>query len=156
MWPFFGSACSPASTQYIKNLNASPYSEHYPDASNAIIRKHYVDDYMDCANTKEEAIERAKQVRYIHSQAGLEIRNWVSNSTQFLEAMGEPIKPERVSLSVGKEGACERVLGIIWRPYDDVITFSTQMRDDLMTYTTSDIRPTKRIILSCIMSLFDP
>ncbi|XP_062698475.1 uncharacterized protein LOC115257886 [Aedes albopictus] len=152
----FGSACSPASAQYIKNLNASHYADRFPEASNAIVHKHYVDDYMDCADTNDEAIERAQQVRYIHSHAGLEIRNWVSNSPEFLEAMGERVKNDEVSLAVGKEGACERVLGIIWRPSDDVITFSTQMRDDLMVYMTSDIRPTKRIILSCIMSLFDP
>ncbi|XP_062703577.1 uncharacterized protein LOC134286030 [Aedes albopictus] len=152
----FGSACSPASAQYIKNLNASKYSENFPEAATAIVRKHYVDDYLDCADTTDEAIERAQQVRYIHSQAGLEIRNWVSNSSTFLEAMGESAKINDIPLTSVREGAQERVLGIIWQPCDDVFTFSTQLRDDLMAYLTSDIRPTKRIILSCIMSLFDP
>ncbi|XP_055645430.1 uncharacterized protein LOC129781951 [Toxorhynchites rutilus septentrionalis] len=152
----FGSACSPASAQYIKNLNASHYADQFPEAASAIIHKHYVDDYFDCADTADEAIERAKQVRYIHSQAGLEIRNWVSNSTGFLEAMGESTSGSKVSLNNGKEGPSERVLGIIWLPSDDVFTFSTTMRADLMHYMSTNDRPTKRIILSCIMSLFDP
>ncbi|XP_055622582.1 uncharacterized protein LOC129766141 [Toxorhynchites rutilus septentrionalis] len=110
----FGSACSPASAQYIKNLNASQYANRFPEALSAIVHKHYVDDYLDCSNTTEEAVERAQQVRYIHRQAGLEIRNWVSNSKAFLEAMGEITLNEEVSLNSGESELCERVLGIIW------------------------------------------
>lgn len=109
--------------------------------SPAIVQKHYVDDYLDCADTTEEAIEPAQQVRYIHSQAGLEIRNCVSNSAAFLDAMGESISKEGVSLNSGKDEASERVLGIIWRPDDEVFTFSTAMRSDLMLYKTSAKRP---------------
>ncbi|XP_065095026.1 uncharacterized protein LOC135716294 [Ochlerotatus camptorhynchus] len=152
----FGAACSPASAQYIKNLNAAQFSERFPEAVKAIIRRHYVDDYLDSADSVDEAIERAKQVRYIHSQAGFELHHWVSNSDACLADLGESEVEERIPLHDSKDSKTARVLGIIWCPKQDVFTFSTSLRDDLIPYLTTPKRPTKRIALSCIMCLFDP
>lgn len=59
----FGSTCSPASAQFIKNYrNGTEHAVKYPEAAAAIIDRHYVDDYLDSVNTVEETIERAKQV----------------------------------------------------------------------------------------------
>lgn len=55
----FGSTCSPSTAQYVKNYNAKSYAERFPDAVEAIIKKHYVDDYFDSTDTAEEAITRA-------------------------------------------------------------------------------------------------
>ncbi|XP_062712992.1 uncharacterized protein LOC134290046 [Aedes albopictus] len=55
-----------------------------------------------------------------------------------------------------KESDYERVLGIVWNTVEDVFTFSTKMRDDQVTYVSEGKRPTKRLVLSCVMSLFDP
>ncbi|XP_055632345.1 uncharacterized protein LOC129772855 [Toxorhynchites rutilus septentrionalis] len=151
----FGASCSPASAQYIKNHNASQYAEHFPEASRAIIRQHYVDDYLDSADTVEEAVERARQVRFIHSQAGFIVHKWISNSQVFLEEIGERESVDKVSLHLDEE-AVERVLGLIWWPKEDVFMFSTAVRENLSPYLLASDRPTKRIALSCIMSLFDP
>ncbi|XP_055615425.1 uncharacterized protein LOC129761711 [Toxorhynchites rutilus septentrionalis] len=64
----FGSTCSPASAQYIKNRNAEEHAVQYPEAAAAIITRHYVDDYFDSVDTVEEAVERAKQDYFVHSQ----------------------------------------------------------------------------------------
>ncbi|XP_058825736.1 uncharacterized protein LOC131685801 [Topomyia yanbarensis] len=72
----FGSTCSPCSAQFVKNLNAADFSEKYPEAVEAIVKRHYVDDYYDSVDTIEEAIQRASEVRYIHSCGGFRIRNW--------------------------------------------------------------------------------
>ncbi|XP_055633820.1 uncharacterized protein LOC129774148 [Toxorhynchites rutilus septentrionalis] len=137
----FGAACSPTSAQYVKNLNASQHANQFPDAARAIVRRHYVDDYLDSADTAEEAINR------LHS--------WVSNESSFTRALGGQEAEDRVPLQPNDDGATERVLGIIWCPHEDVFTFSTNFRKELLPYLINDQRPTKRIALRCLMSLFD-
>lgn len=127
----FGATCSPASAQFIKNLNASQYAGKYPDAARSIVRLHYVDDYLDSADSVNEAVKRAKEVRFIHSQAGFTIHKWISNSPTFLEELGEHETEDKISLHLD-EGTAERVLGLIWRPREDVFMFSTSVRDDLI------------------------
>ncbi|XP_055585122.1 uncharacterized protein LOC129737973 [Uranotaenia lowii] len=150
----FGSACSPAMAQFVKKLNATQFVDKFPEAVGVIDRRHYVDDYYDCTDTEEQAITRAQQVRYIHQQAGFEFHGWVSNRKSVLQALGAPSTPE-VALSDPKTSGTQRVLGIIWKPEEDVFVFSTDVRTDLHPYFYNQIRPTKRIALSGIMSLFD-
>ncbi|XP_055589055.1 uncharacterized protein LOC129741356 [Uranotaenia lowii] len=52
----FGSACSPCSAQFIKNLNAEEFKHLFPMATEAIIHGTYVDDFLDSRNTEEEII----------------------------------------------------------------------------------------------------
>ncbi|XP_055612702.1 uncharacterized protein LOC129759321 [Uranotaenia lowii] len=152
----FGATCSPCSAQYVKNLNASEFATEYPKASAAIVNNHYVDDYFDSVDTVEQAIELATQVRYIHIKGGFEIRNWVSNSRELLIKIGEPNAIQSIQISRNKETNNERVLGIIWNPQDDMFSFSTTHRDEVSKYLHGDSRPTKRIVLSCVMGFFDP
>lgn len=50
----------------------------------------------------------------------------------------------------------ERVLGIIWEPNKDVFTFSTSSKTGFCQFLQGDKRRTKRIVVSCVMALFDP
>ncbi|XP_065078771.1 uncharacterized protein LOC135701764 [Ochlerotatus camptorhynchus] len=61
----FGATCSPAQSQYVKNLNAAEHEQEYPQAAAAIKNKHYVDDYLDSVDTEEEAVELALAVAEI-------------------------------------------------------------------------------------------
>ncbi|XP_062541725.1 uncharacterized protein LOC134209727 [Armigeres subalbatus] len=152
----FGSTCSPASAQFVKNQNAADYALQYPEAAAAIVYRHYVDDYFDSVDTIEEAIQRAKEVRYIHKQAGFDIRNWVSNSPEFLSALGEAKSPGPVVFQQDKQSSGERVLGVIWDVESDMFAFSVTHRAEVKEYLFKGKRPTKRIVLSCVMGLFDP
>ncbi|XP_055632538.1 uncharacterized protein LOC129773014 [Toxorhynchites rutilus septentrionalis] len=151
----FGAKCSPCNAHFTKDANAREHADQFPDAANAIINRHYVDDYFDSADTEEEAIQRAVDVRYVHSLGGFEIRNWVSNSPKVLAALGEHGKSTK-TLSYDKTLESERVLGLLWKPEEDVFTFTMGLNDKLLPYLTNSIRPTKRIILQCVMSFFDP
>lgn len=142
----FGSASSPCSAQYVKNRKAAA----------AIVQKHYVDDYYDSVDTIEEAIRRAKEVRFIHSKAGFEIRNWVSNSAEVLHSLGESNPTKDVHFNIDKTTENERVLGIIWSPNQDSFSFATDHRPDLQPFVDGIQRPTKRLVLSCVMGFFDP
>ncbi|XP_062704451.1 uncharacterized protein LOC134286794 [Aedes albopictus] len=152
----FGATCSPCSVQHVMRENALECSSEFPEAAAAIIDKTYMDDYVDSANTIEEAITRSTQVREVHARAGFEMRNWVSNSRDVLHALGEAKIQEPVVIGGDTQDNWERVLGLIWNPEGDFLSFSTRFHGDLDPYVFEGRRPTKRIVARCVMSLFDP
>ncbi|XP_055622870.1 uncharacterized protein LOC129766370 [Toxorhynchites rutilus septentrionalis] len=149
-----GAACSPYIAQYLTNRNAEEYAEQFPRAARAITDNHYVDDYLDSLDTVEEAVSLIKEVKYVHSMAGLEIRNFVSNSTEVLDNIGERSKVQEKSMN--PEVSIERVLGMVWRPSEDVFSFDNSLKEDVRKIVESQKVPTKRQVLRTIMSLFDP
>ncbi|XP_058816672.1 uncharacterized protein LOC131679946 [Topomyia yanbarensis] len=154
----FGSTCSPCSSQYVKNRNAVEYAEEFPDAAEAIIDNHYVDDYLDSRDTEDEAVRIAREVKFVHAKGGFEIRNWLSNSTNVLAQLGE-MKHSTVKRFVfdkSEEESGERVLGMIWLPHEDVFSFPVTFGESLKTLLIDSIVPTKRQILKVVMSIFDP
>ncbi|XP_055584832.1 uncharacterized protein LOC129737696 [Uranotaenia lowii] len=149
----FGAASSPCSAQYVKNLNAQQFSTRYPAAAQAIVHRHYVDDYYDSFDTEEEAIERTREVRWIHSKGGFEITNWTSNSTAVLRSLGVVGgSRESIHLNQDKVTEYERVLGIMWDTQNDVFSFAVPTK----AAASQTAPPKKREVLSTIMSLFDP
>ncbi|XP_036345819.1 uncharacterized protein LOC118755071 [Rhagoletis pomonella] len=83
----FGAICSPCSAQYVKNINAEMYRSEYPRAVEAIINRHYVDDYVDSFDTAEEGSQITTNVISIHAAAGFELRGFVSNSGKMLQSI---------------------------------------------------------------------
>ncbi|XP_062713168.1 uncharacterized protein LOC134290142 [Aedes albopictus] len=154
----FGSTSSPCSAQFIKNRNAQEHADKFSEAVDAIVNKHYVDDYFDSTFTVSEAIKRAEEVAFIHSNAGFHIRNWVSNSEEFQQHFGRNPENHVVHFASDKSGgnSTERVLGMSWNTAKDVFVCSTVLRDDLQAYLTERKLPTKRALLSVVMSFFDP
>lgn len=152
----FGSTSSPCSAQYVKNCNAEEYAEQFPKAATAIIKHHYVDDYFDSVDTIEEAISRAKEVKFVHQKGGFEIRNWVSNSVEVLHSLGAQESISPVHFTEDKSTLQERVLGMFWNPLSDEFSFSTKHREQHLPYFSGEKRPTKRAVLSCVMGFFDP
>ncbi|XP_055594694.1 uncharacterized protein LOC129745574 [Uranotaenia lowii] len=144
----FGSTCSPCSAQYVMNLNASEHEQDFPDAAEAIKKRHYMDDWMDSVDGVEQAVKLALEVRTIHSNGGFQLHNWLSNSPEFLKRVGASNgcaeKPLNLDCS-----STERVLGMFWIPKSDIFTYQSAMRME-------QTRPTKREVLRAVMSLFDP
>ncbi|XP_055589808.1 uncharacterized protein LOC129741989 [Uranotaenia lowii] len=143
----FGSTCSPASAQFVKNRNAEIHAQLYPEAAQAIIRDHYVDDYLASFESEEEALRVARDVRTVHCNGGFKLHNWRSNGVAVLRGLGE---------EETEAGQTERVLGMLWNPSDDLLCFSTQMSDEMQELIITATRPTKRQVLRCVMTLFDP
>uniref|UniRef100_A0A453YZM1 Endonuclease n=1 Tax=Anopheles gambiae TaxID=7165 RepID=A0A453YZM1_ANOGA len=152
----FGSACSPATAQYVKNRNAKEHAEKYPRAVRGILTSTYVDDYLDSFGTFEEASRVSREVRGIFSNGGFVLRNWVSNNPVVLERLGgESSSPGMKSLtSTADDG--ERVLGLRWNPSSDQLSFYTQACVGMAEIFETECTPTKREVLKCVMSLFDP
>ncbi|XP_055632505.1 uncharacterized protein LOC129772980 [Toxorhynchites rutilus septentrionalis] len=152
----FGATSSPTSAQYAKNRNAEEFAERYPRAVESILRSHYVDNLLDSFVTVEEAKSVSSEVRWIHSKGGFHIRDWVSNSQEVIRFMGEEPKEETRDLIQTKGANAERVLGMLWHHRIDTLTFSVSISDEIHTLLDTATRPTKRQVLKCIMSLFDP
>ncbi|XP_036219119.2 uncharacterized protein [Bactrocera oleae] len=151
----FGATCSPSCAQYVKNKNAKDFEEEFPCASKCIIENHYVDDMLVSVDTEEEAIKLAQDVRHVHALGGFHLRHFLSNSNRVLVALNEDPLDE-LSLDLERELPTEKVLGMWWMTSTDHFAFRVSAK-----YRDSDIflhqrRPTKREVLSLVMTIYDP
>ncbi|XP_040151387.1 uncharacterized protein LOC120893508 [Anopheles arabiensis] len=115
----FGSACFPATAQYVKNRKAREHAEKYSRAVRGILTSTYVANYLGSFGTLEEASRVSREVMGIFSKGGFVLRNWVSNNPVVLDRLsGESSSPGMKSLtSTADDG--ERVLGLRWNPSSD-------------------------------------
>lgn len=80
----FGAASSPATAIFVKNMNAKNQEKEHPEAARAIVRNHYMDDYLQSFTTAEEAAKVADEVNKVHQAAGFELHQWASNEEKVL------------------------------------------------------------------------
>ncbi|XP_055632650.1 uncharacterized protein LOC129773115 [Toxorhynchites rutilus septentrionalis] len=152
----FGSTCSPASAQYVKNLNASEAAQQFPRAAAAITLNHYVDDYLASFLSIKEAIAVINEVKQVHAMGGFEIRNFLSNKSEVLRGIGELENGVEKELDLVRGESSQSVLGMIWFPKTDEFAYTFSMRKDILPILAKDHVPTKREVLKVVMSLFDP
>ena len=88
----FGAVSSPFLAQEIKNKNAAQFAERHPKAADAIINRHYMDDYLDSCESAAESIQLIKEVITVHGAGGFEIRNFISSSREVLESFPEELR----------------------------------------------------------------
>ncbi|XP_055591419.1 uncharacterized protein LOC129743409 [Uranotaenia lowii] len=151
----FGATCSPAAAQFVKNKNAREFVDAYPRAVEGITEGHYVDDYADSFETIEEAARVSSEIRMIHAAGGFNIRGWRSNDPNVLVDLGDDTSQKPKTLDL-ESRSYERVLGMHWLPAEDVLGYSTALPQELHDIITQKNRPTKRQVLRCLMSFFDP
>lgn len=148
----FGAACSPSAAQHVKNMNAREFENKYPRAVKSIVENHYVDDMMDSCDNETEAIQLAQQVKEIHAKGGFHIRGWKSNSRQVTKMLDGADTATNLDL----EAENEKVLGIWWSPIRDTLTYSLKYTKVDANLLNLSRKPTKREVLSLVMSIFDP
>ncbi|XP_073843555.1 uncharacterized protein [Musca autumnalis] len=154
----FGAACSPCIAQYVKETNALEFRDRYPRAVKAIIDNHYVDDFVDSFETSEKAIEISMQVREIHKSAGFELRNFTSNSKEVVVAL-EGNLGRKVNFCddlADVQFSTEKILGMYWHPGDDAFKFELKFHRVKPDIISGERCPTKRELLSVVMSVYDP
>ncbi|XP_058449074.1 uncharacterized protein LOC131429041 [Malaya genurostris] len=150
----FGACCSPSTAQFVKNTHAKQFEHDYPEAVNAIIYQHYVDDMFISAETIDRTTQLAAEVKMIHASGGFEMRNWVSNSPDVVDALKSE-KTNEKSLCIGETGTTEKVLGMWGDTAEDCFTYKLSTRHD-PDLLSGRKRPTKREILRTLMMVFDP
>lgn len=114
----FGSTCSPFCAQAVKNINASKFEKDFPQAANAIVKQHYVDDYLDSFQNIAEAKKIVTEIIDIHQHAGFHIRNFISNRKDLINSIPEErVQQTDTKLFENKDMITEKVLGIYWNTF---------------------------------------
>ncbi|XP_067634502.1 uncharacterized protein [Eurosta solidaginis] len=153
----FGAACSPCIAEYVKTLNALQHKETFPRAVEAIIKHHYVDDFVDSFQSVEEAIRVAKQVRDIHRAGGFQMRGFISNSSDVANSLREKGDSAEENIHFGVSNiVATKVLGMFWQPQDDAFRYELRLPRVKKDVIEGSRSPTKRELLSYVISIFDP
>lgn len=137
----------------MKNQNAHDFWKEFPRAAEAIIKEHYVDDYLDSFRTTEEAIDVVNEVKMVHSKGGITLRHFLSHKLEVFRGIEEIAQEECKDLSLEQGEHSESVLGL---PIEDVFTYSVVMREDIRHILESRHIPTKREVVKVVMTLFNP
>ncbi|XP_035774267.1 uncharacterized protein LOC118457066 [Anopheles albimanus] len=152
----FGATCSPTCAQYVKNINAERFAKGFPEAVRCIKEQHYVDDMLASADNEHEAITLAQEVEYIHKQGGFQLHNWLSNSPAFTSTFNHDTSAvQQKAIDGSPEPSADKILGLWWDRNTDTFGFKLNSRCKEEMLGLQNL-PTKRQLLSILMSLFDP
>lgn len=143
----FGATCSPAIAQHVKDENARRFQGRFPKAVEAITRNTYVDDLLQSCVSEEEAVNLASQVTEIHREANFKLHKWSSNCTSIHDKF---ISTNAAEKEIQRN---PKTLGLKWNTSTDEFSFDLNKIATEETWTSV---PTKKRILSLVMSLFDP
>ncbi|KAL5018700.1 hypothetical protein ScPMuIL_004422 [Solemya velum] len=143
----FGVNASPFLAQYVTQQLAKRYSECYPAAAETIKKSTYMDDSMDSVENTDKAIELYQQLSELWGKAIMLARKWLSNSQDVLQKIPVQDRASEVDLSKS-ELPNQKTLGILWIAAKDNFTFKAK--------DCTEEKLTKRILLSKIVTLFDP
>ncbi len=151
----FGASSSPCSAQYVMKRNADQFADTCPKSVVAIHRNIFMDDYLDCQDEEETAVQRVKEVIKIQSAGGMEMLKWITNSEFVRKSIPEERRAGSPDLNV-TEDPVERILGIFWASHTDRLIFKLNLPKLDINIVNGSKRPTKRDALKMAMSLFDP
>ncbi|MCP4486607.1 MAG: hypothetical protein GY820_04700, partial [Gammaproteobacteria bacterium] len=115
------------------------------EISQNILDNTYVDNVLTGAETPDEASRMYHSTKEIFKNAAMNLREWASNSTEFLQSIPE--------FDRTKGGDIVKVLGLIWDIKHDTLKVSDPkaLKSGLFTESV-----TKRQVLNTVASLFDP
>lgn len=150
----FGATCSPCLSQYVNNKNAKEFQHIYPQAVDAIINHHYVDDWIQSFDTENDCLMISQQVIKVHSKGGFEIRNFMTNSKMVIKNVN--LHSYEAVQFFGEESNNLKVLGLWWDPQEDLLFYQINASRIGNHLIDGSIIPTKREVLRILMMLFDP
>ncbi|XP_055633488.1 uncharacterized protein LOC129773856 [Toxorhynchites rutilus septentrionalis] len=120
----------------------------YPNASKAVKKNIYMDDYIGGEFSIEAAIQLQSELMQLMQKGGFRLRKWVSNSPDVLAKIPQELLGTQSALKFDQDETI-KTLGILWEPEADVFRFNVSV-------SLESREATKRSILSAIAQLFDP
>ena len=146
----FGARCSPAAASYVLQRTADGHlnsNTSLTRSAAAVRSSFYMDDFLHSEKTVAEAREIKEGVTRLVSEGGFVLTKWVSSHPEVLgETRANTNAPPSVDLLDHQQG-CERALGCVWIPQEDVIG---------VKHRVVEVPETKRGILRRVSMIFDP
>lgn len=115
----------------------------YPLASDWVVKQRYVDDLISCFNSINEARAAQSELIDLMSQAGLEVRKFVSSEVRVMHDLPAEFCED---VDLANDNANVKVLGLRWSPAADAFRYSVDSFSG---------RCTKRQVLSYAARIFD-
>ncbi|XP_043473410.1 uncharacterized protein LOC122505692 [Leptopilina heterotoma] len=125
---------------------ADDYSQEFPEAARVIKEDIYVDDLQTGTDSFEEAIKLRDDVSELLKKGQLNMRQWASNDPRLLEGLPEGSVNVKLKLS---EDSTIKTLGLYWKSNTDEIAYT-------VLPISTNLKMTKRIMLSEVSKIFDP
>lgn len=152
----FGATSSPCSALYVRNANAREFQSEKAEAARTIIKNSYIDDYLISCKSAEEAHVLVNDVIAINARGNFHMHGWTTNVSRSLrdvpiEARAQPDASTRLC-----DESWERVLGLRWHPRCDTLVCAVNCDRVDQALIRGMRKPSKRELLSIIMSVFDP
>ncbi|GFY44451.1 uncharacterized protein TNIN_456221 [Trichonephila inaurata madagascariensis] len=113
------------------------------------LRDLYVDDFLCSVDSLSKAKQFVKDATYILSDAGMNLRKWITSSAELRKWLKNENIDCRGNTSVPI--ADQKVLGLVWNVNNDSLAIDTSQ-----ILKVKDINPSKRSMLSTCGMLFDP
>ncbi|XP_053964351.1 uncharacterized protein LOC128867266 [Anastrepha ludens] len=139
----YGTAPAPFLATRCLQMLSDKNKAKYPLGSKVIRNDFYVDDLLTGSDSIESLTQIQQEVNIILESAGLKLAKWFSNHTS--SSNSESLQ-KLLQLS---DTDSTKTLGIHWQPKDDIFRF-------ILEDNFSELRATKRNILSVSARLFDP
>ena len=136
----FGASCSPFLLAAVVQKHLEIMLKDDNELAKNIIDGLYVDNLFYAVNNEQKLIEFFYKTRSLFNKAGLNLRQWGSNS----EILNEITKKE----DINDPSETIKVLGLRWNTKTDKLQFSKKLK-------TKD-KYTKRSVLETANSIFDP
>ena len=149
----FGVSSSPFLATKVLRQAAADHKEEFPEAAEVIINSFYVDDCLTGAATLEESKELQVELNQLLSKAGMTLRKWRTNCSDFLESIPEhlcekSLHPLSLGLVTKSPETYGKALGVHWDSLNDVFFVAVPDLRDLS-------HPTKRQVTSAISRVYD-
>lgn len=153
----FGAKCSPAISQFVKNLIANENLESKPLAAKLVLNSTYVDDVVKSFRDKEVAEKTFFDIREMLKRGGFSLLKINSNNSSIIKNLRE--KLEAGSLledNVFSSDRREKLLGYNIDFEEDTLSLAFNMSKLRKEIREGKNVPTKRELLRVLMSIYDP
>ena len=146
----FGATCS----QFLLNATINYHLSLNPSSTSTKIRRNiYVDNLQSVADKESELIDFYQKSKALMNSAGLNLREWTSNSSQLnkiINETGDGVSKTLPNLSLSDiDNSNSTVLGMKWNTSKDILSCVGREFESNNGFT-------KRHVLSYVAKTFDP
>ena len=147
----FGRADAPFIALFVIQEHVKKYKQESSDSVQTVLSSMYVDDLADSRDTPKEVEILANDVISMFKDSSMEIRKWLSNSSEALSSIPKVLLAEDVNNILDDSLPTTKLLGMSWDVKSDELYFNCNMIADC-----DDQLWSKRLILKAIARIYDP